>query len=90
MAGADQPGLSNVDFSVVKDTATRQLGEIGHLEFRAEMFNVFNHPNFALPGDRNVYAARGNVENPLPDSGIITSTGSATSRQIQLALKFMF
>jgi hypothetical protein len=84
------PGLSNVDFSVVKDTAIRQLGESGHLEFRAEMFNVFNHPNFALPGDRNVYAARGNVENPLPDSGIITSTGSATSRQIQLALKLMF
>jgi hypothetical protein len=83
------PGLSNVDFSVVKDTAIRQLGESGHLEFRAEMFNVFNHPNFALPS-LLVYSASASAESPLVNAGQITSTGGATSRQIQLALKLMF
>ena len=40
------PGYSNVDFSVTKNT---QLRERLNLQFRAEFFNIFNHPNFALP-----------------------------------------
>jgi hypothetical protein len=43
------PGLANVDFSLVKDTSVRKLGEAGKVEFRAEVFDLFNHPNFALP-----------------------------------------
>ena len=43
------PGLTNVDFSMGKDTALSMLGESGKLEFRAEFFNVFNHANFASP-----------------------------------------
>ena len=41
--------LNNVDFSLVKDTAIRRLGEAGKLEFRAETFDLFNHPNFSGP-----------------------------------------
>jgi hypothetical protein len=84
------PGLSNLDFSVLKDTAIPKLGESGHLEFRAEFFNILNHPNFAMPGNRNAYAARGNVESPLGNAGVIQSTYPATSRQIQFALKLLF
>jgi hypothetical protein len=43
------PSLKNVDFSIVKDTNVSKLGEAGKIEFRAEIFDVFNHPNFALP-----------------------------------------
>jgi hypothetical protein len=41
------PGFKNVDFSVTKDT---KLTETSALQFRAEFFNILNHPNFALPG----------------------------------------
>jgi len=49
--GRDQlygPGFWNVDFSVTKNT---NLTERIVLQFlRVEFFNIFNHPNFALPG----------------------------------------
>ena len=41
------PPERNWDFSLVKDTKLGFLGEAGMLEFRAEFFNVMNHPNFA-------------------------------------------
>jgi hypothetical protein len=44
------PGLVNWDFSVSKDTALPFLGEAGKVQFRAEMFNILNHANFAIPG----------------------------------------
>jgi hypothetical protein len=40
------PGLKNFDFSLSKDT---KLAERLGLEFRAEFFNLFNHPNFDVP-----------------------------------------
>jgi hypothetical protein len=41
------PGFWNIDFSVTKDT---HLTERLNLQLRAEFFNIFNHPQFALPG----------------------------------------
>lgn len=41
------PGFWNADFSLTKDTP---LNERLNLQLRAEFFNVFNHPQFALPG----------------------------------------
>ena len=82
------PGFATLDFSVAKDTALGFLGESGKLEFRAEFFNLLNRTNFALP-DRIVFAARSDVEAPLPTVGRILSTVS-TSRQIQFALKILF
>jgi hypothetical protein len=40
------PGFKNVDFSLSKDFP---LWETRKLQFRWEVFNIFNHPNFALP-----------------------------------------
>ena len=40
------PGFWNVDFSVTKNT---KLTERINLQLRAEFFNIFNHPQFALP-----------------------------------------
>ena len=40
------PGFHNLDFSVTKDFPIR---EPIVLQFRAEFFNLFNHPNYALP-----------------------------------------
>jgi hypothetical protein len=91
------PGYDDVDTSIVKDTPAKFLGEGGQVEFRAEFFNVFNHPNFALPGTTAVSASCNNsplacttaTQNPLSSGGLITAT-NGTSRQIQFALKILF
>jgi len=88
------PGYFNLDFSLGKNIPVKQLGENGTLEFRGELFNILNHPNFALNDTaRQIFAgsaAPGVREDPLTTAGVITWTGSARSRQIQFALKLLF
>ena len=71
----DGPGFQNVNASLVKNTA---LTERVNLQFRAEAFNLFNHPNFNLP------------DNFLgsPTFGRITS--ARDPRHIQFGLKLLF
>jgi hypothetical protein len=72
------PGLAQVDFAVIKDTKIR---ESLRLQFRAEFFNILNHPQFGQP----------NVGNPSPTAGQITTLATNTAaRQIQFGLKFLF
>lgn len=76
------PKFVNTDFSLIKNT---KISERFNLQFRAEAFDVFNHPNF---GDPNLNAGS-------KFFGIINSTrfGPAdfgSARQIQLALKLQF
>ena len=52
------PGYSDVDLSVFKET---KLGERASIQFRAEMFNVFNRANYAPPGGGSVNPAGGNL-----------------------------
>jgi hypothetical protein len=87
------PGLENLDFSLIKGTAIKHLGEAGKLEFRAEFFNILNRANFVIPS-RTVYAGNptppATTQSALSTAGVISSTGTATSRQIQFALKLIF
>lgn len=76
------PGFSNVDLSIVKNT---RLDEARQLQFRAEIFDVFNHANFGQPGRVVGSATFGQISNtrfPTGDSG--------SSRQLQFGLKFIF
>jgi hypothetical protein len=89
------PGLGQWDFSLVKDTALGFLGETGSVQFRAEFFNILNRANFAMPNGFVFPGAPTDVgaysEAPNSTAGQITQTpASNTSRQIQLALKFIF
>jgi hypothetical protein len=84
------PGFAQLDFAVQKDTRLRRLGESGRLEFRAEFFNLFNHPNFAAPNGAVFSGTVTNtVEAPLSTAGQILSTVQP-SRQIEFALKVIF
>ena len=85
------PGMTNLDFSLAKNAPIKKLGESGALEFRAEFFNILNHPNFSLTDvSRQIFAGAADGEAPLATAGTITSTGNLRSRQIQFALKLLF
>jgi hypothetical protein len=72
------PPFKNLDFITYKDFL---FTERIRLQFRAEFFNIFNHPSFGLP-DRTVTDS---------SFGVITSTALPDSnREIQFALKLMF
>ena len=75
------PGLFNVDTSLFKKFTIR---ETVNLQFRAEVFNVFNHANFSYP---NAVVFSGNEISP--SAGVVTQTAT-TSRQLQFALKLLF
>ena len=78
------PGLVNFDFSAVKDT---RIGERIDVQFRAEMFNIFNRPNFNPPLVNNfVFNSDG---SPNSTAGFLDSTAT-NSRQLQFALKVIF
>jgi hypothetical protein len=82
------PGLVSVDVSLVKGF---ELGRGRTLQFRAECFNLPNHPNFAVPSGRIAFTGVNPDGSPIvaPTWGRITSTVT-TSRQIQLGLKLVF
>lgn len=81
------PPYTNFDYSMIKNTRIR---ESLTMQLRAELFNILNHPNFALP--RNTMTA--------PNFGALYQTpdvaqnnvglGSGGPRLIQFAVKFIF
>jgi hypothetical protein len=75
------PGRNNWDFAVLKNFV---LKEARSIQFRAEFFNLPNHPQFGLPQQ----FVGNSVDSPL--FGKITSTGFFKARSIQLSLKFLF
>lgn len=73
------PGQFNWDFAVTKVTSLARLQEGGSMEFRAEFFNLFNHPQFSQPG----LAVNSGA------FGVISST-TVAARVIQFGLKYSF
>lgn len=76
------PGFNNVDFSVIKRT---KLTETQLIEFRWEVFDLFNHANFGQPGRVVGTANFGQITNTRFGTG-----DSGSSRQMQFALKYKF
>jgi hypothetical protein len=78
------PGIVETDLSFSKKFL---FTERFNLQFRAELFNIFNHTNFNTPNPV-VYSAAG-AAGLSPTAGVITST-STSSRQVQFGLKLLF
>ncbi|HEV2102437.1 MAG TPA: TonB-dependent receptor [Candidatus Acidoferrum sp.] len=76
------PDFVNTDFSVTKDT---KITERFNLEFRTDMFDIFNHPNFGNPvltATSKSLGFIGSTRFPTGDFG--------SSRQIQFSLFLQF
>jgi hypothetical protein len=82
------PGLINLDFSVTKDNYIKRISETANLQFRAEIFNIANHPNYAFPVANNLGSLDTNGA-PVANFGTLTKTQSS-ERQVQFALKLIF
>jgi hypothetical protein len=76
------PGFQDVDFAISKATAIK---ESVALQFRAEAFNLLNHPNFGQPANSITSAAFGQITSTRSTRGDLGS-----SRQLQLSLKLIF
>ena len=72
------PGLLNLDMSLFKDT---RVSEKMNVEFRAEFFNVLNHPNFGEPST-SMFTPTGSI---VGSAGVIAT--AFTQREIQFGLK---
>jgi len=81
------PGLANFDTSFFKNNPIKKISENFNVQFRAEFFNLLNRPNFVPPTDNETIVDQTGAT--VPGAGQITRT-STTSRQIQLALKFIW
>jgi len=84
------PNYINTDFSLIKHIV---ITERTKLDFRAEFFNLWNHPHLYLPGSPGV----SNMQDASPFSTGTFGFANATvnqlagdSRVIQLALKLIF
>jgi hypothetical protein len=83
------PGLVNLDLSFFKNNPIRRISENFNVQFRAEIFNVLNRANFALPvnpDDTDIFDAAG---VPNDSAGLIKST-TTSARLVQFALKVIW
>jgi len=76
------PGFLNTDFSVTKNT---KITERFNLQFRSEMFDLLNHPNFGNPVLTVTSGSFGKIQSTRFPTGDFGS-----SRQMQFALKLLF
>ena len=92
-------GFKNLDFSLAKNW---HFGERLRAQFRAEFFNILNHPSFANPyGGQNGYGNNdpaAGIPAPTFGCGCLTpdiaaanpAVGSGGPRSVQLGLKLIF
>ncbi len=71
------PGTNNLDLAVHRNFLVPNEGH--QLQFRAEAFNIVNHPQFARP----------NATLNVPATGVISAT-STPNRILQFALRYSF
>jgi Carboxypeptidase regulatory-like domain len=84
------PHQTRFDLSLFKEFP---INEQFHLQFRTEVFNLFNQVNFGNPGASVAFNADGsvNLTGSHSTTGQITSTNATwNQREIQFALKLLF
>jgi hypothetical protein len=83
------PELVNLDFSVFKNNPVRRISETFNVQFRAEILNVLNHVNFALPVEPD-HTDSFDQNGVLNDTAGKLASTTTPSRQIQFAMKVIW
>jgi Carboxypeptidase regulatory-like domain/TonB dependent receptor-like, beta-barrel len=83
------PGLVNLDAAILKDTRITKISDVFDVQFRAEFFNITNHPNWGSPVNSLFLNGVGANGTRNPAAGRITNS-LGNPREIQFALKFIF
>jgi hypothetical protein len=81
------PGLGSWDFSILRDF---RLHELAKLQFRAEIFNIFNRTNFDIPQRTLNAASFGQIFNTLQPVAGLASGGPGEPRELQLGLSLVW
>src|SRR5690349_10364836 len=88
-AGISCAGLDSADWDFPLLRHLR-ISESESLEFRAEMFNLFNRPNFETPEPDVASPSFGQIFNTVQPLAGIASGGPGDPREVQFALRFTF
>jgi len=90
------PGVAALDFSVFKNNYIKKISENFNVQFRAEIFNILNHANFAppiVPDNTDIFDSSGASLGGTPGNpgtaGFLSRT-TTTAREIQFAIKIIF
>jgi len=78
------PGEGDWDFSLIRNF---KIAESKTLQFRAEMFNIFNQANFTLPNGDASSSSFGVIGNTIQPIAGQASGGPGDPREIQFALR---
>ena len=81
------PGTAAWDFAVLRRF---RLRETANLEFRAEMFNIFNRPNFDIPQRDLASPSFGQIFNTVQPVAGLASGGPGDPREVQLGLRLVW
>jgi len=88
------PGLTSLDFSMFKNNYIKKISEKFNVQFRAEIFNILNHANFAppiTPTNTDIFDGTGNISggaaSPLP---VYSPRPPPPRAEIQFAVKVIF
>jgi Carboxypeptidase regulatory-like domain/TonB-dependent Receptor Plug Domain/TonB dependent receptor len=88
------PPLTNLDFSMHKNIPVKKISESASVQFRAEFFNVLNHPNFGVPlpftgaSNAQIFNADGSAAGA--PAGGLQQPLVTLPRDIQFALKLLW
>ena len=82
------PDLRTTDLSFTKSVPWRGGGRAGNVQFRVEIFNLFNRVNFGPPS-LVAFSGTAAQEAPLSSFGQIRST-ITSARQMQIGARFSF
>jgi hypothetical protein len=77
------PGLGSCDFSILRNF---RLGESSKVQFRGEIFNIFNRANFDIPQRTLNAPSFGQIFNTVQPVAGLASGGPGEPRELQLGL----